>query len=145
MRLTLALWCFTEQIVKEVGGEQKILKKMRRECPCVWTHLYSNIPMSLTLSFTLVLLLSVPSTCSPLKYDPLPLDPATAHHTFEGIGGLSAGASSRLLYDYPEPQRSDILDLLFKPFEGASLDILKIEIGGVRVVNVLAHAVQWQQ
>lgn len=83
------------------------------------------------LSFTLVLLLTVPSTA--LKYDPLPLDPATAHHTFEGIGGLSAGASSRLLYDYPEPQRSDILDLLFKPFEGASLDILKVEIGGVRV------------
>ncbi len=94
------------------------------------------------LSSTLVLLLTVPSTALDL-----PLDPATAHHTFEGIGGLSAGASSRLLYDYPEPQRSDILDLLFKPFEGASLDILKIEIGGVRVffLTVLAHAFQWQQ
>ena len=32
---------------------------------------------------------------------------------FEGIGALSAGASSRLLYDYPEPQRNDILDYLF--------------------------------
>ena len=34
---------------------------------------------------------------------------------FEGIGAVSAGASSRLLIDYPEPYRSDILDFLFKP------------------------------
>lgn len=34
---------------------------------------------------------------------------------FEGVGGVSAGASSRLLMDYPEPQRSQILDYLFKP------------------------------
>ena len=58
------------------------------------------------------------------------LDGRTAHHTFDGIGGLSAGASSRLLYDYPEPQRSDILDLLFKPNHGASLQVLKVEVGG---------------
>jgi hypothetical protein len=50
--------------------------------------------------------------------------------TFEGIGALSAGASSRLLIDYPEPQRSQILDYLFKPNYGASLQNLKIEIGG---------------
>ena len=89
--------------------------------------------LSLPLFF-LTLVLGVSSTALPLEYDPIPLDPSTAHHTFEGIGGLSAGASSRLLYDYPEPQRSDILDLLFKPFEGASLDILKVEIGGVSFV-----------
>jgi galactosylceramidase len=50
--------------------------------------------------------------------------------TFEGIGALSAGASSRLLLDYPEPQRSRILDLLFKPLFGASLHHLKVEIPG---------------
>lgn len=50
--------------------------------------------------------------------------------TFQGIGGLSAGASSRLLIDYPEPQRSRILDYLFKPHYGASLQVLKVEIGG---------------
>ena len=44
-------------------------------------------------------------------------------------GMLSAGASSRLLIDYPEPQRSQILDVLFKKGYGASLDMLKIEIG----------------
>lgn len=50
--------------------------------------------------------------------------------TFEGIGALSAGASSRLLIDYPEPYRSQILDILFKPKFGASLQHLKVEIGG---------------
>lgn len=50
--------------------------------------------------------------------------------TFEGIGALSAGASSRLLIDYPEPYRSDILDFLFKPKFGANLWQLKVENGG---------------
>lgn len=49
---------------------------------------------------------------------------------FEGIGALSAGASSRLLIDYPEPLRSDILDFLFKPKFGANLWQLKVENGG---------------
>ena len=50
---------------------------------------------------------------------------------FEGIGGLSGGgATSRLLPDYIEPYRSDILDYLFSPGVGASLHILKVEIGG---------------
>lgn len=50
---------------------------------------------------------------------------------FDGIGGLSGGgATSKLLVNYPEPQRSNILDYLFKPNFGASLQILKVEIGG---------------
>jgi hypothetical protein len=48
---------------------------------------------------------------------------------FDGIGAVSAGASSRLLVDYPEPDRSQILDYLFKPNYGASLQHLKVEIG----------------
>lgn len=50
--------------------------------------------------------------------------------TYEGTGALSAGASSRLLPDYKEPYRSQILDYLFKPKFGASLNHLKAEIGG---------------
>lgn len=50
--------------------------------------------------------------------------------TFQGIGGLSAGASSRLLYDYPRPERRAVLNYLFKPHFGASYQILKVEIGG---------------
>lgn len=50
---------------------------------------------------------------------------------FDGIGAASGGgAVSRLLINYPEPQRSQILDYFFKPNFGASLQLLKIEIGG---------------
>lgn len=57
------------------------------------------------------------------------LDGAGPGRVFDGIGGVSAGASSRLLIDYPEPQRSEILDYLFKPGYGAALQRLKVEIG----------------
>ena len=49
---------------------------------------------------------------------------------FDGHGGLSAGGTTRLLLDYPEPQRSEILDYLFLPSFGASVAVLKLEIGG---------------
>ena len=59
------------------------------------------------------------------------VDPTAAgSKRFDGHGGLSAGASSRLLFDYPEPQRSDILDYLYLPNFGAGLTMCKIEIGG---------------
>jgi hypothetical protein len=49
---------------------------------------------------------------------------------FDGLGGCSAGTGPRLLVDYPEPARSTLLDFLFLPNHGASLDIIKLEIGG---------------
>src|SRR5271165_6617045 len=50
---------------------------------------------------------------------------------FSGLGGLSGGGgTSRLLWDYPAAQQSQILDYLFKPNYGASLQILKVEVGG---------------
>ena len=58
------------------------------------------------------------------------IDGQSPGRIFEGVGALSAGASSRLLREYSEPQRSQILDLLFKPNFGASLHHLKVEIGG---------------
>ncbi|XP_033990648.1 galactocerebrosidase isoform X2 [Trematomus bernacchii] len=58
-------------------------------------------------------------------------DSAGLGRGFDGIGGLSGGgATSRLLVNYAEPYRSQILDFLFKPNFGASLHILKVEIGG---------------
>ncbi|PSL08420.1 F5/8 type C domain-containing protein [Haloactinopolyspora alba] len=57
------------------------------------------------------------------------VDGDSAGREFDGLGAVSAGASSRLLYDYPEPERSQILDYLFKPGYGANLEILKVEIG----------------
>jgi len=66
------------------------------------------------------------AACGAIVVDRSRLGPA-----FDGLGAISGGgATSRLLPDYPEPQRSDILDLLFLPNHGASLQILKVEIGG---------------
>ncbi len=49
---------------------------------------------------------------------------------YEGMGAVSGGGSnSRLLIDYSEPYRSEILDYLFKPKFGANLQNLKVEIG----------------
>ena len=58
------------------------------------------------------------------------LDGNAPGRVFDGIGGLSAGAASRLLIDYPKRQRAQILDFLFRPNFGASLHDLKVEIGG---------------
>lgn len=58
------------------------------------------------------------------------IDGKDVGETFEGVGAVSAGASSRLLIDYAEPYRSDILDFLFKPKFGAGIQHLKVEIGG---------------
>jgi hypothetical protein len=58
------------------------------------------------------------------------LDGAAEGRTFEGVGAISAGACSRLLIDYPEPQRTELLDYLFRPNYGAALQHLKVEIGG---------------
>ena len=50
---------------------------------------------------------------------------------FDGIGAVSGGgATSVLLKDYPEPQRSQVLDLLFKPKFGASMSALLVEVPG---------------
>src|SRR5258708_38365565 len=57
------------------------------------------------------------------------IDGSSSGRIFDGIGALSAGASSRLLIDYQEPYRSQILDYLFKPGYGAALQHLKVEIG----------------
>ena len=55
----------------------------------------------------------------------------SAGRTFGGIGAISGGGgNSRLLTDYPAAQQQQILNYLFKPDYGASLQILKVEIGG---------------
>ncbi len=82
-------------------------------------------------------LLSLPLT----RALPIPLSGAAPFQVYDGHGGLSAGASSRLLLDYEEPYRSDILDYLYKPSFGANLHMCKVEIGGdtqVRLDRVLS-------
>ncbi|MFC7406530.1 discoidin domain-containing protein [Georgenia alba] len=74
-----------------------------------------------------------PATDAPAQGPPVSetvvVDGDSGGRVFDGAGAVSAGASSRLLHDYPEPQRSEILDYLFSPGYGAALQILKVEIG----------------
>jgi hypothetical protein len=59
------------------------------------------------------------------------IDGARPGPVFQGIGAISGGGgNSRLLIDYPAPERTQILDDLFTPHVGASLQMLKLEIGG---------------
>ena len=59
------------------------------------------------------------------------IDGTSGGRTFDGIGAVSGGGgNTRLLVDYPEPYRGQILDYLFKPGYGASLQLLKVEVGG---------------
>src|SRR6478609_6575763 len=63
--------------------------------------------------------------------DSVTLNGAAAGRTFDGIGAISGGGgNSRLLIDYPEPYRSQLLDYLFKPGYGAAVQLLKLEIAG---------------
>lgn len=59
------------------------------------------------------------------------LDGNAGGKRFDGIGLVNGGgATSVLLKDYPEPQRSQILDLVYKPKFGASVNTLLVEIPG---------------
>jgi O-glycosyl hydrolase len=73
---------------------------------------------------------ATPATSASAATPTIDIDGNSPGRTFDGVGALSAGASSRLLIDYPEPQRNLLLDYLFKPGYGAALQILKVEIGG---------------
>lgn len=77
----------------------------------------------------LALLWGCASQKPPTPVTSITLDGHGEGRVFDGIGALSAGASSRLLIDYPERYRSQVLDYLFKPDYGASLQHLKVEIG----------------
>ena len=75
-------------------------------------------------------LISFATDQKPAPKTEIQVDGSGKGRIFEGVGAVSAGASSRLLIDYPEPERSQILDYLFKPNYGAALQHLKVEIGG---------------
>ena len=67
---------------------------------------------------------------SPSLLTEVAIDASSPSLPFDGHGGLSAGASSRLLFDYAPAVRDEILDYLFKPNYGAALQVVKVEIGG---------------
>jgi O-glycosyl hydrolase len=89
----------------------------------------SDLTSYALLILAIVAIPNVPLT--PVFADtPVSIDARDSGRIFDGIGALSAGASSRLLIDYPTKQRNEILDYLFKPNFGAALQINKVEIGG---------------
>jgi hypothetical protein len=49
---------------------------------------------------------------------------------YQGVWAMSANGAARLLFEYPEPTRSQILDMLFLPSMGTRWQGLKVEIGG---------------
>jgi hypothetical protein len=106
-----------------VCGRMKVLKSK-----------INNKPMTkvkgVICSFIFIGLIIIASSFTNEKGQQVILDLSKTGRTYEGVGALSAGASTRLLIDYQEPYRSQILDFLFKPKYGASLQHLKVEIGG---------------
>lgn len=86
--------------------------------------------MATVLFITLVGSLLSLQTAAIIQNISISLDASTAVHRYDGHGALSAGASSRLLWDYVEPSRTQVLDFLFNRSFGASIHMLKLEIGG---------------
>ena len=84
--------------------------------------------------FTVFLLccLCVPATSQTQgKTQEVRINNAMAGKRFDGIGAVNGGgATSVLLKDYPEPQKSQIMDLVFKPMFGASVSTILVEIPG---------------
>jgi O-glycosyl hydrolase len=59
------------------------------------------------------------------------VDGTKSGRVFDGIGAISGGGgNSRLLRDYPAAQQAQVLDYLFKPGDGADLQMVKLEVGG---------------
>jgi O-glycosyl hydrolase len=86
-----------------------------------------RLPFAGVIMMTLVVTgIALPNTLS----QTITIDANQGGKVFEGVGAISGGGgNSRLLIDYAEPQRSQILDYLFKPGYGANLQIFKVEIG----------------
>jgi galactosylceramidase len=73
----------------------------------------------------------VPSATGQPAGEVIQINGAESGKRFEGIGVVNGGgATSVLLKDYPEAQRNQIFDLVFKPKFGASVSALLVEIPG---------------
>jgi O-glycosyl hydrolase len=88
---------------------------------------FPRLPVALFSFAPLILALSFAASAQTA----IDVNGAKGGKQFYGIGAISGGGgNSRLLYDYPSTQQSEILDYLFKPGVGANLQVLKVEIGG---------------
>ena len=57
------------------------------------------------------------------------IDTRTRGRIFRGIGGVTSNGMTKLLVEYPQAERDEILDFLFTPKFGASFHTVKVEIG----------------
>ena len=97
------------------------------------SHPNSTMKMSLPKLFATVACICFVGcvlSASNVRASPISLDGVARTLEYDGHGALSAGASSRLLIDYSEPYRSQILDYLFLPNFGANLHLIKVRGGG---------------
>lgn len=66
-----------------------------------------------------------------LNAQTISLSASSTGKQFDGIGAVNGGgATSVLLKDYPEPQRSQIMDMVYKPMFGASVSTMLVEVPG---------------
>ena len=80
--------------------------------------------MGLTLCAQMAVAQTVPATS-------VVLDGKAGGKRFDGIGIVNGGGgTSALLKDYPDQQRSEILDMVYKPKFGASVSTLLVEVPG---------------
>jgi galactosylceramidase len=95
------------------------------------TALCRVLGMLLPVALAVLLMGSIAVTAqpTPVSVDDAPT-PAESYTLSGGIGAMSTAGTSRLLKDYDEPMRSEILDYLFKPNWGASMHHLKVALGG---------------
>lgn len=78
-----------------------------------------------------VMLLAATMTQAASRQQTIRIDNVTEGKTFDGIGAVNGGgATSVLLKDYPDPWRSQIMDMVFKPMWGASVSTMLVEIPG---------------
>ncbi len=92
-----------------------------------------RLPISARIALLGVVCLNISAAAPSVPAAPpvaIRLKASDTGRVFQGVGAVSAGASTRLLCDYEEPYRDDILDFLFKPGFGAGFQHLKVEIGG---------------
>lgn len=81
--------------------------------------------------FTVVAALTASSLLPASAGQTINIDGSNIGKRFDGIGIVNGGgATSVLLKDYPEKQRKEIMDLVYKPMFGASVSALLVEIPG---------------
>ena len=129
---TYRVWVFVISVIKKIN-EKFCLK--RKKNSNLFKRKNKSKTMSLSLFFLTIAVMAVTAAHAAESIN------LTARGIpFAGVGAQSTAGSARLLIDYQEPQRSQILDFLFKPSFGASLQHLKVEIGGDAQISCGAEA-----